>query len=116
MATWRCVKQCGACCFLDPQERPDLPDYLSPADLELYLSLVGQDGWCIHYDPIQRECGIYVDRPQFCRVEPEVFQSLYSIAPEDLNDFAIECCHEHISDLYGNNSPEMERFNQAITQ
>jgi hypothetical protein len=51
MASWRCLKQCGACCHLDPADRPDLPEYLSPEEIELYLSLVGEGGWCIHYDP-----------------------------------------------------------------
>ncbi|MEO0521169.1 MAG: YkgJ family cysteine cluster protein, partial [Cyanobacteria bacterium P01_A01_bin.116] len=23
MATWQCVKNCGACCQLDPADRPD---------------------------------------------------------------------------------------------
>ncbi|HBK65262.1 MAG TPA: YkgJ family cysteine cluster protein, partial [Cyanobacteria bacterium UBA11166] len=45
MATWLCVKQCGACCHLDPAERPELADYLSPEDLQLYLSMVGEGGW-----------------------------------------------------------------------
>ncbi|NEO03757.1 MAG: YkgJ family cysteine cluster protein, partial [Moorea sp. SIO3I7] len=37
MATWRCVKQCGACCHLDPAERPGLEEYLLPEELALYL-------------------------------------------------------------------------------
>ncbi|NJN49534.1 MAG: YkgJ family cysteine cluster protein, partial [Alkalinema sp. RL_2_19] len=24
MATWQCVKNCGACCNLNPAERPEL--------------------------------------------------------------------------------------------
>ncbi len=114
MATWQCVKRCGACCRLDPDFRPNLEDYLSAAEMELYLSLVGEDGWCIHFDQTTRECGIYADRPRFCRVEPEVFQDLYGVQPEDLNDFAIDCCREQISGEYGDRSPEMMRFNRAI--
>lgn len=114
MATWRCVKQCGACCHLDPNERPDLAEYLTPEELELYLSLVGEGGWCINYDHITRECRIYLNRPRFCRVEPKVFQDMYGITSEDLDDFAIECCQQQISGVYGDRSLEMQRFNRAI--
>ena len=44
MATWRCIKQCGACCNLDPSDRPDLEEYLPPEQLAVYLSMVGLDG------------------------------------------------------------------------
>lgn len=114
MATWKCVKYCGACCHLDPAERPDLADYLSPEALEQYLSLVGTDGWCINYDQTTRECQIYADRPHFCRVEPETFHAMYDIKPEDLNDFAIDCCEQQIDGVYGSDSEEMERFWLAV--
>lgn len=114
MATWQCVKQCGACCYLDPSERPDLDQYLSPEELALYLSMVGDDGWCINFEPATRECRIYADRPRFCRVQVNVFQDLYGVEPEELNEFAIDCCREHIEDMYGERSLEMLRFDQAV--
>jgi uncharacterized protein len=114
MATWQCVKQCGACCHLDPSERPDLEDYLPPQELELYLSLVGEDGWCIHFDPDHRVCRIYADRPRFCRVQVDVFQDLYGIEPDELDEFAIDCCQQQIEGVYGDPSPEMERFAQTV--
>ncbi|MBE9177699.1 YkgJ family cysteine cluster protein [Oculatella sp. LEGE 06141] len=114
MATWRCVKNCGACCQLDPADRPDLDQYLSPAELEQYLTLVGADGWCIHFDQVTRECRIYADRPRFCRVEPDVFHDLYGIEPDELNDFAIDCCHEQIESIYGYRSLELVRFNREV--
>ena len=110
MASWRCVKQCGACCHLDPADRPDLEEYLSPGEIELYLSLVGEDGWCIHYDSQHRQCRIYEQRPQFCRVEPENFQRMYGIAATEFDEFAIACCHQQIEFLYGEDSPEIERY------
>ena len=116
MATWQCVKQCGACCQLDPTDRPDLEEYLQPDELALYLSLVGESGWCIHYSHTTRECQIYADRPRFCRVEADVFQDLYGVEPEDLNDFAIECCQQQIEGVYGDRSLEMLRFDRAIAQ
>jgi Fe-S-cluster containining protein len=110
MATWHCIKGCGACCYLDPADRPDLDLYLSPPDMEHYLSLVGADGWCINFDHSTRECRIYETRPRFCRVEADIFEELYDIEPDDLNDFAIECCLEQIEALYGDRSLEMLRF------
>lgn len=114
MATWSCVKGCGACCYLEPSERPDLEEYLTPEELEQYLSMVGSEGWCINFDRTSRECRIYSNRPRFCRVEPESFQDMYGIAPEEINNFAIECCQEHISDIYGADSQEMQHFNQKV--
>lgn len=114
MATWQCVKNCGACCYLEPKERPELDQYLSPEELKHYLSLVGPDGWCINYDPTARECRIYDERPGFCRVEADVFLELYGIEAEELNDFAIDCCVQHIEDMYGPESPEMKRFNETV--
>ena len=114
MASWRCVKQCGACCHLDPAERPDLAEYLSPEELKLYLSMVGEGGWCVNYDHATRECRVYSERPRFCRVEPEVFQDLYGIEPPELNDFAIDCCRQQIEGVHGDRSLEMLRFNQAV--
>jgi Fe-S-cluster containining protein len=114
MAKWQCIKNCGACCYLNPEERPGLEYFLTPEEMKFYLSLVGTDGWCIHYDRERRECKIYPDRPYFCRVEPEVFLKLYDVPPAELSDFAIECCREHIADIYGINSPEFDRFEQAI--
>jgi len=114
MAIWSCIKGCGACCHLDPTERPDLADYLSKQELEQYLSMVGADGWCIHYDAATRECRIYSNRPRFCRVEAEVFQRMYGITPEELDEFAIDCCRQQIGGVYGDRSLEMERFDRAI--
>ena len=114
MATWRCIKKCGACCQLDPNERPDLDEYLTPSELMLYLSMVGEGGWCVNYDHATRECRIYPDRPRFCRVEPEVFQDMYGIEAEELNDFALECCQQQISGVYGDRSLELLRFEQEV--
>jgi hypothetical protein len=39
---------------------------------------------------------------------------MYNIEPEELNDFAIDCCGEQIEGVYGDRSLEMLRFNQAV--
>ncbi|NEO97641.1 MAG: YkgJ family cysteine cluster protein [Symploca sp. SIO2E9] len=114
MATWLCVKQCGACCHLEPAERPELEQYLSPQELELYLSMVGEGGWCVNFDHATRQCRIYQDRPRFCRVAADVFGDMFGIEPTELNDFAIDCCREQISAVYGDRSLEMLRFNREV--
>lgn len=114
MATWLCVKQCGACCHLEPAERPELADYLSPEELALYLSMVGEGGWCVNFSHLTRECRIYANRPRFCRVEADIFHEMYGVEAEELNDFAIECCQEQIEGVYGERSLEMLRFDRAI--
>ncbi len=114
MAIWRCVKQCGACCYLDPAERPGLEEYLSLEELQLYLNMVGEEGWCVNFDHATRECRIYQNRPRFCRVEPDVFEDMYGIEAEELNDFAIDCCREQIEEVYGDRSLEILRFNREV--
>lgn len=115
MATWRCIQGCGACCYLNPLERPELNEYLTPDQLEEYLKLVGDDGWCIHFDSTNRQCRIYEQRPRFCRVESETFQEMYGIEPDELDEFAIACCVEQIEDMYGDRSLELLRFEKAVS-
>lgn len=115
MAKWNCVRHCGACCFLDPSERPGLETYLSPEELQQYLAMVSESGWCIHYDRATRECSIYRDRPPFCRVSPENFALRYGVDREDFDEFAIDCCHQHIIGLYGDESLELQRFETATS-
>lgn len=114
MATWQCIKNCGACCNLTPTDRPDLADYLTPEQLELYMGMVGADGWCVNYDTEQRLCKIYDQRPSFCRVQPDTFQQMFGIDKTELNEFAIDCCQEQISGVYGPKSAELERFMVAV--
>jgi len=114
MATWRCIKYCGACCNLAPSDRPDLENYLNPEDLYLYLSMVGEDGWCVNFNKMTRECNIYANRPRFCRVTPETFEEMFGVEPEELNDFAIDCCREQIEAVYGDRSLELLKFEREI--
>jgi uncharacterized protein len=114
MTTWHCVKNCGACCHLDPVERPDLAEYLEPEELSLYLDLVGEDGWCINFDRESRRCNIYDHRPHFCRVLPDNFQKMFAIDPSEFDDFAIDCCRQQIEGVYGEDTPEMISFDQEL--
>ena len=114
MATWYCMQGCGACCNLTPGDRPDLAEYLTPTELEQYLSMVGEGGWCINYDHDQRLCRIYEDRPRFCRVRPDTFAAMFKIDPEDFTDFAIACCEQQIEGVYGPKSEELSRYGQGL--
>ncbi len=111
---WQCVAGCGACCNLTPEDRPDLDKYLSSEELELYMSMVGKDGWCINYDRDNRQCQIYDERPRFCRVKPKNFEEMYGIEAAEFNQFAIACCQQQIVGVYGENSQEHERYDRAI--
>ena len=114
--TWKCVEGSGACCNLDQSDRTDLEDYLTPEELDHYLSLVGEEGWCINFEQETRKCLIYEQRPRFCRVQPDSFQEMYDIDPSEFNDFAIECCRQQIEGVYGGKSTEMKHYNREITQ
>ena len=104
---WQCVTGCGACCNLAPEERPDLAEYLSESELATYMSMVGEDGWCVNYDRDRRQCQIYTERPRFCRVQPDTFESMFGVEPEEFNDFAIACCQDQIAGVYGAQSDEL---------
>ncbi|XP_020262335.1 uncharacterized protein LOC109838291 [Asparagus officinalis] len=74
---WQCARGCGACCKLDKGPAFPTPEEIfedDPVHLQLYKSLIGPDGWCIHYEHATRTCSIYSDRPSFCRVKPDVFK------------------------------------------
>lgn len=78
------------------------PEYLpNPKELDLYMSMAADDGWCRHFDKKNKLCTIYEDRPRFCRVETETFGDIYGVDPEDMDEFCSSCCSEHIGDVYG---------------
>lgn len=114
MANWQCIQGCGACCHLDPRDRPDLDQYLTAAELAHYLSLVGEDGWCTQFDRATRRCRIYETRPRFCRVQADTFEAMFGIPAADLNEFAIACCQQQIEGVYGNASEELKQFLSAV--
>lgn len=112
---WACVANCGACCYLAPAERPFLMDYFEdPDDLAQYNGMVGDDGWCVHYDKAKRACTVFEDRPWFCRVEGQTFERMYGVTAPEMDKFCTSCCREQIADVYGTSSTEMTSFNTAI--
>ena len=114
LGKWQCISNCGACCNLTPEERPNLAKYLSSEELKLYMSMVGEDGRCINYDHDTRQCRIYRERPRFCRVQPDIFEDMYGVEATEFNEFAIACCQQQISGVYGKDSDELERYNESV--
>ncbi|KAF6171037.1 hypothetical protein GIB67_014617 [Kingdonia uniflora] len=114
--SWQCVTGCGACCKLNKGPLFATPEEIfeNPSDIELYKSMVGEDGWCVHYEKTSRTCSIYSDRPHFCRVELDVFKTLYGIDEKKFNKEACSFCVDTIKAIYGARSPELENFNRAI--
>ncbi|XP_010905589.2 uncharacterized protein [Elaeis guineensis] len=109
---WQCARGCGACCKLDKGPAFPAPEDIfadDPSHLQLYKSLIGPDGWCVHYHHPTRTCSIYPDRPFFCRVEPAVFEKLYGI---DERRFNREACRDTIKAVYGSGSDELKNFDR----
>ena len=109
--SWQCIHQCGACCRLCPEERGEALAALSEIQRTKYLSMVGDDGWCIHYDSGGQRCTIYSDRPDFCRVSE--LGVLFDVPTDDIDSFAIACCRQQIRATHGGRSGVMRRFNRA---
>ena len=107
----QCIHQCGACCRLCPEERGEALAALSEIQRTKYLSMVGDDGWCIHYDSGGQRCTIYSDRPDFCRVSE--LGALFDVPTDDIDSFAIACCRQQIRATHGGRSGVMRRFNRA---
>jgi Fe-S-cluster containining protein len=111
---WRCISGCGSCCRLDPGEREEALAALTEEQQEQYLSMVGPDGWCIHFDTGSSSCRIYEERPMFCRVEN--LANLFEVPAEEANAFAINCCRQQIRSEHGGRGMVMRRFEHAIRQ
>jgi hypothetical protein len=47
-------------------------------------------------------------------VDADVFQEMYEIEREEVNDFAIDCCRQQIEGVYGDRSLEMLRFDREV--
>ena len=105
------MEGCGACCFLSDSHR-GIEDILNGDDVVEFLGMIGQDGWCVHFDRDERKCLVYERRQRLCRVEPKVFKELYGVQEDEMDDFAKDCCREHIDGTYGAESAEMSRFNR----
>ncbi|KGG13827.1 hypothetical protein EV11_1447 [Prochlorococcus sp. SS52] len=89
-------------------------EVLNNEEQELYLSLVGIDGWCKFYDKARRKCTVYKTRPSFCDVKN--LCTTFKISESNTESFAIKCCKEQIKHIHGARSREMKRFISNIKQ
>ena len=110
--SWGCISQCGACCYLAPEARVEAIEALSQSQIEIYLNLVGKDGWCRHYNSGSRKCNIYETRPDFCQVKNLV--KIFDIKKTKLNIFAVQCCKDHIRSVYGGRSLVMKKYKRSV--
>eukprot|EP00252_Welwitschia_mirabilis_P018362 TRINITY_DN4080_c0_g1_i2.p1 TRINITY_DN4080_c0_g1~~TRINITY_DN4080_c0_g1_i2.p1 ORF type:complete len:201 (-),score=16.42 TRINITY_DN4080_c0_g1_i2:642-1193(-) len=112
---WTCISGCGACCKLAKGPLFDSPEDIfdNPKDIALYRSLIGPDGWCIHYQKDTHTCSIYNERPYFCRAKPDVFNKLYGIETDKFIEEACRACRDTITAVYGSKALELERFNET---
>lgn len=109
------MQNCGACCKLDDFDEDVLQEMLqSEADVVEYLGMIDETGWCKHFDTLTRKCSKYDTRPRFCRATPQVFEQLYKVSTEEFDEFAIECCHFHIDNTFGEGSQEASRYTRFI--
>ncbi|KAG5584517.1 hypothetical protein H5410_044951 [Solanum commersonii] len=127
--TWQCVQNCGACCKLE--KGPNFPSaeeiFDDPSDIEAFCRnvdrlIMNYVGWLV-VSGSRRKCLFYVvkyqdmielNRPYFCRVEPDIFETLYGIETKKFNKEACSCCIDTIKAVYGSSSKELENFNAAI--
>ena len=112
MKSWTCIKNCGACCKFNLNERSGLKDKLTEEDIALINSMTASDGWCKNLDRENRKCLIYETRPHFCRVNE--FSKLFNDYFKSGDKFLIDCCKQHISSNYGYKSKEMKNFKMAV--
>ena len=112
MKSWTCIEKCGACCQIDLKYRKSLKNILSKEDIELIKSMTNKDGWCKYLDKKNMKFKIYEKRPHFCKVSlfSKKFKEYYKTGDE----FLIKCCKQHISEIYGKKSLQMNKFKYAI--
>lgn len=111
---WQCIHGCGACCRLDPSLRPEALALLTDDQRQIYLAMVGEDGWCIHYDTGGQRCRIYESRPDFCQVSTIMAQ--FGAEGQVADGLAISFCLQQIRSETGGRGKVMRRFLRALRQ
>eukprot|EP00439_Symbiodinium_sp_Y106_P003702 s908_g1.t1 len=116
---WKCVSGCGACCYLASEDRPFLEDLLGEERMKTFRSILGEDGWCRHFDHATRSCTIYEERPDFCRVKEFLcgnaeFFGVDGSNGRALGGFCADSCRQNIAEIYGSGSEEMSRFDEEV--
>ena len=108
MKSWTCIEKCGACCKFDLNNRENIYKILNKEDIELINKMTGKNGWCKYLDKKNMKCTIYSKRPHFCRVSS--FSKKFNEYYKNGDDFLIKCCKQHISEIYGKKSSQMNKF------
>ena len=111
---WKCIRNCGACCRLAPLERLEALESLTPSQEMKYLMMVGEDGWCIHYDRGSQSCKIYQDRPDFCKVSN--LKQFFDLGAKGADASASSYCRQHIRAVYGGKSKVMRKFQREVSK
>ena len=114
MKSWKCIEKCGACCKFDLHNRDEIFKILSKDDIEQIKSMTAKDGWCKNLDRKNMRCLIYDERPYFCRVD--IFSRNFKKYKKQGDKFLINCCKQHISDVYGKNSEIMSQYKKQTTK
>jgi len=112
MKSWTCIEKCGACCKFDLNNRENIHKILSKKDIELINEMTGEDGWCKFLDKKNMKCTVYNERPHFCRVNS--FSKQFKEYIKKGDEFLIKCCKQHIREVYGNKSLQMNKFKNEI--
>ena len=87
--------ECGYCCLetemllskkdIDRLEKKGFKTkYFSRQNNEGYIVLKNRKGHCIFFDPEQKKCKIYEDRPFGCRLYPIIFDDMKGIIADTL--------------------------------
>lgn len=75
--SFECLASCGECCGMIPLDKDVFAKYrdrcqVDPikihlgADNEIFPET--KDGWCVFLDRLTKQCAIYDDRPEVCRL------------------------------------------------
>ncbi len=90
----RC-SNCGVCCTETEMllckkdverlvNRGFKKDFFAKVDREGYVQLRNSKGYCVFYDPKNRQCIVYADRPAGCRVYPVILDEEKGIILDDI--------------------------------
>jgi len=90
----RC-SNCGICCtetemLLSEKDIKRLEmigfvkSYFARFDRKGYALLRNRDGYCVFYDLIKKQCGVYSERPTGCRVYPVIIDEEKGIVLDDI--------------------------------
>jgi len=80
MTTWQCVKQCGACCHLDPAERPDLMSTYYQMNWSCILVWWRKDGVLITTTPTEN--ARFIQTASLLSSGTVGFEDMYGIQPD----------------------------------